>query len=958
MSRAKAAVGLFRQILRRMDDQPTLESATQQVSKRSGAHPLVKPEVPEDLSLAVEGAQGEKPIVPRETPLDTGQPFSRDEYDRVMEASGTEILDDPVTNLNFRRIETEEDISGLLTEMMRVRTAHGEGLSGKRTFKQIEIDAENADIDEIRRKLNAGERLEDFEQTKLREVEATLLNSLKKRGDELLDLEANGQLTEQMEYDHWRAMEKTAAIAYYVGNESRKTAQALSAHRITVSSNPYISNLERQRFLELANSGRPFKNVLESISAQNTPAGIRNALDDRKGNRIYRFLGNVWYNAVLAKFAVAKAFLGGATVNKLVFPLETGLAHLAGRARKAFGDDFAAQPAINRSVTGGEFIIELSGIFQGFKDSVAPIMKHLNDPNYDLGPSKFERQVRQDTTLHGNYGGKGKARDVVYQVIDAAFQNGSFRLMKMNDFAARSISFQQRVKSLAYRVATHEGKEGDELVSRMNELMRDMPDEFFSEAHHAGGVATMTQELWPMLQKIERGFFQNVPGLRFFAPFTRTMFAMFQAGVERTPIIAHLSPDTRAAWAKGGAERDKVIGKQMLGMGLMGMGAFAAANGEATSGAALPDHERRGLFKSGWRPNALVDKDGDYWSMQFASPAAEIFFFGAALYEMSKYINAGVAPTDPRYKDWDSVFTEVFTGSAWLFADITLNRSIGVGVLELLEALSDPGMHGEKKIVSTTAPFFQFFGGAHITRAMDPTRRRTPEGNLVQELVDTIKKNTPGLSDDLPPAVGFFGENKHPWNSMLDVFSYSPQDPNVKLWEQLYMNGVNVENPSKVQTIAGSNVNLDLDILPEHFRDSEIRENPEMGKRGYAYYRYSQIRGEIYKDVLKELFKSPEYKNKRVPYGEASNTDAAVTKGDLIATALRSAESIARAEFHKELKRDMKGFKQEVQRIRQERQPVEGKFIPPGVKKLREKQEQESRERDERRKAMRESVNF
>jgi hypothetical protein len=419
----------------------------------------------------------------------------------------------------------------------------------------------------------------------------------------------------------------------------------------------------------------------------------------------------------------------------------------------------------------------MSGFFQGFADALAPMLKQLDDPDYNLGPTKFNRGRPKDT-LYGHYGGKPEggnrnggeiARDIGLQMVDAITQNGSRRAMQLSDYATRSMTFQQKTKAMAYRVAANEGLEGDQLIERMNEIMRTMPDEVFDKALDDAAVATMTQNLWKTSRKVE-DFISGVPMLRFFSPFTRTMLAMFQAGVERMPGSHKMSDAVREAWDKGGASRDMVLAKQTMGMTLLGMGAWMASEGRFSSGMSLDKDEQYSRMKSGWRPNSVLINE-KWYSPQMFTPAYEFLSVGAHLYEISHYMNEGVLPTDPRHKDW----------------------------LEFLKALENPGRFGKQKVIDTAAPLGQT-ALAHVRRGTgpipggDPMRRRMPEGSFYQELIDKVTDNLPGLSDDLPPAVGFFGEVK-PEYSLLDGFSMSPVHDQAKIFQELYLNGINARMP-------------------------------------------------------------------------------------------------------------------------------------------------------------------
>jgi len=991
---------LMRQVLKRLPKQKSYAEATQEVGNRGVSKRLDDPELPENIDefdpdAAVPGTpddgvphapdEGTAPQPDQQTGvpepgnapppnqnMNVGEPFTKEEHQRVLDAVDTEVGDDPISNMNYRRLDTEEDISGFLEEFAKIKEEKGEGGLKRTSFAETEGESLEADWTVIRQKWRDGIPLEKGELRKVRKVEASLFSAFQKEARALREKIDNGEVTDQMEFDYRILETKLAAVSQFVHNEKRRLGQNLAVLRDRVSDNQHISNLQRDRYLSSVGMQESLATRLDRTLLQNTPEEMRKVLLGTKRQRIQRFVGNTWYNAVLSLFAPIKAVLGGAVISKVIYPIEAGFASMASKAFRVFGEDAASQPAINRSVVGGEFIIELSGAIQGMKDAAIPILKHLKDPSYDIGAAKYERHVNAYDTLHGRLGSKADETynwkenpeklglDIVTQLADAVTQNGSMRAMKMVDSVVRSVAFQQRTKSMAYRVAVNEGLEGDALVKRMGDILDEMPDDMYEEGRLAGDVATLTQQLWSSFKKIDDTI-QGVPGLRFFAAFTRTMFAGAQTAIERTPGVAFLSDEVRKAWNKGGASRHMVVGKQMTGAFLMGLGAFEAASGRYQSGMLITDQERRSKFASKWRPNSFVTADGNYWSAQFTSPAFEMMTFGAALYELSEYMNAGISPEDPRFKDWGEVITELAGSSIWLFVDITLNKSVGQGLADTMEALQDPRSHAKQKVVRTASPFLMPAGGKIARRLFDPVKRRVPRGTTFQEYLGQVQNQLPGASDNLVPAYGYFGE-RSPQYSLMDVFSYSPNDPNALLFNELYLNGVTTFMPSETMSVgpsgASAMVSLDREILPEHFSEEMHKEKPESKKRGYAYSRFVQIRGQIYKDGLEELFNSDEYQNDDIPYGEktgAGQTITAVgseepvnTKGDLISQWYSLMNSNARIAFYEEMAEDMIDGEGFIIAKRMSEKPTENKFMPAGIPKAVKKSKEAEAEEGQR----------
>jgi len=523
----------------------------------------------------------------------------------------------------------------------------------------------------------------------------------------------------------------------------------------------------------------------------------------------------------------------------------------------------------------------------------------------------------------------------------------------MVDFGVRSVTSQQRTMSLAFRVAVNEGLEGAALKTRVKEILEEMPDEIFDEQMLAGRQATMTQELSGRLKKVSE-LPLMVPAGNFIMPFMKTMAAMMEMGIERTPGIAMISKKVQAEIAKGGASRDQAIGKQLFGMTLMGIGWVSAMNGKVTSGVTQSNREKGGLRQGGFKENSIVSEDGDHYNLDFMSPAFEMVFFGAAMWEMSHYMNAGISPKDPRYKGWDEVLAELSAGAGWIYAEMLINKSVGHGAREMLMAINEPSKYGKRKSTAIITPFLTpGYGTKHIRRMTDPTRRRIPEGaNYLIELLDSVKNNLPGLSDDLPPAIGFFGERR-PDYSLLDAFSWSPTNPHADLFIALQQNGIVAQMPRNTMQFPGVSVNLDVDLLPGSFTEAELEANDEMGKRGYAYMRWSEIKGQAIKEAIQLVVDSDIYNETTiimrdveevevslVPFGQPNASGTGGTKGDMLVKAMRMAvygkdgKGGALRQFQAEMNGKIKDLPELLTKMRIERQPGIEHFIDPGIKNV------------------------
>ena len=1016
-ARTKPLKPLFEFMIGRIKNAKSLMEETEAVGKRTKKVPVTKEAEP-DLDAVTDALSGEEVAgrklvegptpgqidgvvgeqIPGEKfnadPMDVGEQLSAEEQNRLIASRGTSAAldergryisgNDKYTNMNFRTLNSEEDLTGFMNESMRIQEERAKGLPGSRKLKDVEAEAINSVTwEDITTAAREGRRLTDAELTYARMTEEQLFKDLTQMTDDMLAKIDNGTVTELDEVEHAKFGAAVTAVHRYIGGEKKKASQALNSLRIDMD-NQLLSNYQREEALAaIAAQSGSFKSRLTAIrNARTVDEAAEIVENDGLVRKLARIGGNHWFNNLLALFAPAKAAIGG-TVTTTLYPTETLVTATIGSLRRMItknGPEVNDLGPINDQARFGEAMIEYTGLFSGTKDALAPLWRHLKDPTYRIGESRNMRYMRPEDTVHGNLAAKrpqgtlgpddkystlgpvGMVKDVSAQVVDGFLQNASSRLLLMTDMVVKSVAFRKVVDKLAYRTAINEGLEGADLVKRVEEIIMEMPDEVFEEAIQTGKRATLTQDLKiPWFENTNK-FITNTRGLKFFAPFTKTMLAGSELAIERIPGFGLMSPRIREMWKAGGEQRDRVLGQWTVGMTIIGMGANAAMDGKATSGAGYSKQEQSARYKEHWRPGNVGD-DGSYWNMSFYSPMSELYMVGVASYEMFDRQNHGLLPSDPQWKSRTQITMEMLPQAAWVFVEMNMNKSVGTGFRELIEAIDDPARHANRKFVRMVQPMFQIWGSKAARRMDDPVRRRVANSNIFTELWDSVQNDTPTFeiggfkfgSENLQPQVGYFGEDK-PEYGLSDLFGYMPGTKHYAQFEQLFANGKHVSMPYQKLTIGGKGsavtVDLDRDLTPDQYKDSYIKEHPLAATRGYAYSRFCKIRGETYLAVLSGgeidgevvdgLFsRGSEYWDKEYIYGKANSQDGNLTKGDLIDIALSKANTIATALFTEELSTSLKSYEKTMKDVRGRiRTGVESYDVPEGTAMQSKKAEQ------------------
>lgn len=904
---------------------PEVEPDAAPIKPSEGQEVTLKPQ--EELEPVIE-----KPSVLDEAPL------NEQELESLLDAADNKLEGDPqYTNLNLGRINTLEDIGSVADRMIEITMRRGDPMRPRTTHEKIKKDAEGVSWGTITNKQREGVPLNIEELTAAREVEARLMSDIKRRADEHKELAIEGKMNDQLKVQLMQDAAKVMAISRFLRGESRRAGQILNSHNIIVNEGSAISARQRNELLDTPGTEQNYKKMLDSILASNTTDEMLDALDTRGfKQKVMSRMGNAWYNVVLSKFALGKAFTGGFVLGKGVLPAER---LVAAGLFKIFPKMAKDQPAWNAKVHAGETAIEMLGWMQSMKEMLGPLFRHLQDPTYDLGKAKLQRpnmDVRDKIYSHIDPDA-GPVKRYTAQLVDALTQDGSMRLMKMNDWIVRSSIGMSRAKALAFRTAVNEGLEGKSLGKRVEQLIDEMPDEMYKDMIESGDTATLTQMLSDPSQKMLKTI-NSIPILRFVMPFMKTALAGLELGLERLPGIAHRMPRVKGAWEKGGAARADLISKQVVGTSTIMMGMYAYTSGEATSGATMTKNERMSRETLGWKPFSTVDKKGNYSSWNFLSPVHELYMVGVSLAEFLDYANEGIPPSDPRYKTWEEVGADLAQVAIWSFTDIYLNKSVGRSVREMMGALEEPATKGKRKTLNMLTPLLVPIAGMdHVVGMVDDLYRRIPAGSFFENMMDQFKKRVPWVSKDLFPQIGYFGEERHRNGGfIMGMLAYREGDPNAEVANELFANDVPVRRPNRHLSIMGMKLDMDVDINPDLISKADIEAEPDLGKRGYAYYRYSVIRGKLYAEHLNTFIKSAQYKNSDLPYGPPGDENLAMTRGDLIQSFMMKLNTMARVTFEKEFrgKMDMLNL---VAQLRVERSKSGIKaFVPPGIEKQME----------------------
>lgn len=172
---------------------------------------------------------------------------------------------------------------------------------------------------------------------------------------------------------------------------------------------------------------------------------------------------------------------------------------------------------------------------------------------------------------------------------------------------------------MAARKALQEGNEiGTEaFVRRAEELAANPTKDMIAHADNYAAVLQQLSDPDPLTRWIERGKARklNMTGaerlgrftMQTLFPFARVSSNLLFTTIRRSP-LSFLDGVSRKMWRAGGAERDIVMARTIMGTALLGYYANQAMNGQLSGEGPDDYRKRKELEASGWRPNSrLVD---------------------------------------------------------------------------------------------------------------------------------------------------------------------------------------------------------------------------------------------------------------------------------------------------------------------------------------------------------------
>lgn len=426
----------------------------------------------------------------------------------------------------------------------------------------------------------------------------------------------------------------------------------------------------------------------------------------------------------------------GNALKAITMPLDTAVASML-----KFGD---------AEIKGGEAFAQIRGMMEANWEGLETALRVLKtgkaygdiskvDVDYNKAISANAFGIKDGTTL-------ATVVDKFGQIVRLPTDN----LMGAEDAFFKVISERGKTRQLAHRQAQEKGLQGQEYTDFIAYAMDNPSPDMKRQATEAGLEATYQTPLGEAGRAIQN-VRSSVPGGNFVMPFVKTpLNILYEGFVERTPLSV-FTKKWANAFQKGGADKQMVVAKMVVGTAFNSAFITAAMNGTVT-GATPKDPKIRQQWKdNGVEPNSFVFEENgkkSYVSFDRLEPFNSIIGLYANINQVIQMSNY-----DAENPEASKEMEKLAGGLALALAEATVNKTFMKGVGDLLEVMNDPTRYTSSYVSNLIGGFVPLSGALkNVTKSLDPIVRDA------QGIVDKIAKNMPGLSEEHVPVLDNFGK--------------------------------------------------------------------------------------------------------------------------------------------------------------------------------------------------------
>lgn len=690
--------------------------------------------------------------------------------------------------VNFARINAPEDVQTVLQTMAdKFKPSVETAARGVRTFEEIKLSAEQVNAWDVLKARRKGEPLSAEQSVAARQLWAT-------SGDKLTQV-AREASTNPSEANLF-AFRKMLATHYAIQNEvlaaRTETARALASWRI-----PAGSAAERFRDISQAiesNGGAVVTRDMADRVAKLAGAGMYQELDKFVQRGVWARTRDAMTEAwIMGLLSGPKTHIVNIMSNTSVIFMQMYERKVASVVSQILGN--------NGGVQAGEAMSQWFGLTQSWKDALRYAAKAAKTGETGMGMGKIElpqtAAISSDAFNLSSETFVGRSVDTIGNIIRLPG-----KALAAEDEFFKTIGYRMELNAQALRQAASEVHSGlikaEDLKGRVADLLENPPENLRMSAVDQALYQTFTNSPGKLAQTLQSLTF-TYPALKVILPFVRTPANILRYTFERTP-LAPLMSQVRADISAGGVRQELALARMATGTALMMVAADMAMSGVVSGSGPKDARERQALERTGWQRNS-IKIGGRWYAYNRLDPLGSLLGLSA---EMVEILN------NSDDEDTTESVTEAAVAAAASISATVMSKTYLSGLADLFEAISDPKRYTEsfvQRLVGSIVPAVV----GEVTRTVDPYSRE------VFNMLDAIKRRTPGLSDDLPMRRDLWGRPVKYQSGLgwaYDVFSpiYSKRDNPEPIDSEMLRLEKSVSMPGKKATFRG--VNVDLNNYP------------------------------------------------------------------------------------------------------------------------------------------------
>lgn len=616
-------------------------------------------------------------------------------------------------------------------------------------------------------------------------------------GEQIVDLAKRASAADASPADIYN-FRRSMAVHYAIQSEviaaRTETARALQSWAIPAGATKARSQAISELIMQGGGAG-DLQQLAKAVGTVGDNPAALNAMTRELGRgRFGRAMYQVWINGILSG---AKTHVVNIASNAAVAMWAIPERAMAAGVSKAF---------YNGEIDAAEIGSMAYGFAKGARDGVRMIY-HANQAA-DVGdlsgqfdalgrPEIYTNAVSAEAFGLDSAGPFGVGMDFIGKIVGLP---GTF--LQAEDKFFKSMGYRMQLNALASRTALSEGLEGADFAKRVADILADPPPNLTAEAVDYSAVQTFTNKLGPTGQKGMQ-FIRAVPGGRLVMPFVQTPTNIVKYAFARTP-LAYISGAIRSDIQAGGARAAQAHARIATGSILMLAIADMTLEGTVTGGGPTDNQVKKAWRADGNIPYSVRIGDRNY-SYSRLDPIGLMIGLAADIAEISNQAN--------REQSEEIVMAGV-TALAGNLASKTYLRGIFdfIGAIDISNPMKNPTSYIQN-FSGSLMPFSSFLRSTAQT--MDPIMRDTKSvirgadgetdgvATFLQNSMDKIRSNIPGMSDELPPRRDLFGEPIDRSSGLGMAYDFaSPvaskiakDDPVIKV---IVDNNIKVSNPPRI----------------------------------------------------------------------------------------------------------------------------------------------------------------